>query len=92
MGHPAQIPLKARRPAADSRGVRLSRLVIEANQNRVSLTLHPKLTVVAGVPGRVVRELTDADRASFASTAARYVARAAVHRAAHWSGFPGDPG
>jgi carbonic anhydrase/acetyltransferase-like protein (isoleucine patch superfamily) len=52
----------------------------------------PAGVLVAGVPGRVVRELTDADRASFASTAARYVARAAVHRAAHWSDFPGDHG
>ena len=51
----------------------------------------PAGVLVAGVPGRVVRELTDADRASFASTAARYVARAAVHRAARWSDFPGDP-
>ena len=33
--------------------VRLSRLVIEANQNRISLALHPRLTVVAGVPAPV---------------------------------------
>jgi carbonic anhydrase/acetyltransferase-like protein (isoleucine patch superfamily) len=52
----------------------------------------PAGVLVAGVPGRVVRELTDADRASFGGTAARYVARAAVHRAAHWSDFPRDPG
>ena len=52
----------------------------------------PAGVLVAGVPGRVVRELTDADRATFAGTAARYVARAAVHRAAHWSDFPGDSG
>jgi carbonic anhydrase/acetyltransferase-like protein (isoleucine patch superfamily) len=52
----------------------------------------PAGVLVAGVPGRVVRELTDVDRASFGGTAARYVARAAVHRAAHWSDFPRDPG
>ena len=52
----------------------------------------PAGVLVAGVPGRVVRDLTDADRATFASTAARYVARAAVHRAASWSGPPGKPG
>ncbi len=52
----------------------------------------PAGVLVAGVPGRVVRELTDADRATFASTAARYVTRAAVHRAARWSELPGHPG
>ena len=48
----------------------------------------PEGVLVAGVPGRVVRELTDADRATFAGTAARYVARAAVHRAARWLDDP----
>lgn len=38
----------------------------------------------AGVPGRVVRELTDADRESFARTAGRYVDRADRHRLARW--------
>ena len=38
----------------------------------------------AGVPGRVVRELTAADRATFAGTAARYAERAARHQAAVW--------
>jgi carbonic anhydrase/acetyltransferase-like protein (isoleucine patch superfamily) len=52
----------------------------------------PAGVLVAGVPGRVVRELTDVDRATFASTAERYVARASVHRAAGWSDFPGNPG
>ena len=52
----------------------------------------PAGVLVAGVPGKVVRELTDADRATFASTAPRYVARAAVHRAASWSDFPGSSG
>jgi len=40
---------------------------------------------VAGVPGRVVRELTDADRAVFADTAANYVRRAQAHRGVTWS-------
>jgi carbonic anhydrase/acetyltransferase-like protein (isoleucine patch superfamily) len=51
----------------------------------------PAGVLVAGVPGRVVRELTDADRVTFASTAERYVARAAVHREASWQDFPGQP-
>jgi hypothetical protein len=36
------------------------------------------------VPGRVIRELTDADRAGFAGTPAHYRERAARHRAASW--------
>ncbi|HEY9523734.1 MAG TPA: gamma carbonic anhydrase family protein [Thermopolyspora sp.] len=42
----------------------------------------PAGVLVAGVPGRVLRELTDADRDSFARTARNYVERAARHRAA----------
>jgi hypothetical protein len=34
----------------------------------------------------VVRELTDADQETFASSATRYVARAARHRNAAWTG------
>lgn len=45
----------------------------------------PPEVLVAGVPGRVVRELTDADRATFADTAARYVSRAERHRNAVWA-------
>jgi carbonic anhydrase/acetyltransferase-like protein (isoleucine patch superfamily) len=52
----------------------------------------PAGVLVAGVPGRIVRELTDADRATFADTAARYRARAAVHRDARWSDIPANPG
>jgi carbonic anhydrase/acetyltransferase-like protein (isoleucine patch superfamily) len=51
----------------------------------------PAGVLVAGVPGRVVRELTDADRATFADTPALYVARAAGHRAASWRDGPGHP-
>ena len=50
----------------------------------------PPGVLVAGVPGRVVRELTDADRATFADTAAQYVRRAARHDRANWTG-PEDP-
>jgi carbonic anhydrase/acetyltransferase-like protein (isoleucine patch superfamily) len=46
----------------------------------------PAGVLFAGVPGRVVRELTDADREPFESLAARYVARAARHRDASWTG------
>lgn len=42
----------------------------------------PAGVLVAGVPGRIVRELTDDDRASFARTPDNYVAKAARHRAA----------
>ncbi len=52
----------------------------------------PAGVLVAGVPGRIVRELTDADRATFSGTAARYMARAAVHRGARWSELPANPG
>ena len=45
----------------------------------------PAGVLFAGVPGRVVRELTDADRASFADSAVSYMARAARHRDVAWS-------
>ena len=48
----------------------------------------PAGVLFAGVPGRVVRELTEEDRLSFASTAAYYVDRAARHRAASWREIP----
>jgi hypothetical protein len=40
----------------------------------------------AGVPGRVVRELTDSDRKLFADSAIRYVERADRHRGVTWAG------
>ncbi|HUJ06632.1 MAG TPA: gamma carbonic anhydrase family protein [Streptosporangiaceae bacterium] len=49
-------------------------------------TVVPAGVLYAGVPGRVVRELTDADRDGFARTAERYVTRADRHRHARWSG------
>jgi carbonic anhydrase/acetyltransferase-like protein (isoleucine patch superfamily) len=49
----------------------------------------PAGVLVAGTPCRVVRELTDTDRQSFAHTADHYVQRAARHRTATWSG-PGS--
>jgi carbonic anhydrase/acetyltransferase-like protein (isoleucine patch superfamily) len=44
----------------------------------------PAGVLFAGVPGRIVRELTDADRGLFAQTAGHYVRRAEQHRAARW--------
>jgi carbonic anhydrase/acetyltransferase-like protein (isoleucine patch superfamily) len=44
----------------------------------------PGGVLVAGVPARVVRELTDSDKAWFASTPERYVQRAHRHRQASW--------
>ncbi|WP_240197390.1 gamma carbonic anhydrase family protein [Nonomuraea lactucae] len=42
----------------------------------------PAGVLVAGVPGRIVRELTDDDRASFARTPDNYMAKALRHRRA----------
>lgn len=44
----------------------------------------PAGVLFAGVPGKIVRELTDADRGVFANTAGSYIQRAARHRAAAW--------
>jgi carbonic anhydrase/acetyltransferase-like protein (isoleucine patch superfamily) len=50
----------------------------------------PAGVLIAGVPARLVRELTDADRSRFADTAAGYVRRAALHRGVQW-GSSADP-
>ncbi len=50
----------------------------------------PPGVLFAGVPGRVIRELTDDDRGTFADSAANYVARAARHRSVTWA-EPGPP-
>ncbi|OUC99420.1 gamma carbonic anhydrase family protein [Streptosporangium minutum] len=42
----------------------------------------PAGVLVAGVPGKIIRELTDDDRDSFARTPDNYMAKAARHRAA----------
>jgi carbonic anhydrase/acetyltransferase-like protein (isoleucine patch superfamily) len=47
-------------------------------------TTLPPGVLAAGVPCRIVRELTESDRQIFADTAARYVACAAQHRTAAW--------
>ncbi|HXP19161.1 MAG TPA: gamma carbonic anhydrase family protein [Streptosporangiaceae bacterium] len=44
----------------------------------------PAGVLYAGVPGRVVRDLTDEDRERFRHSPDRYVARAARHRAVIW--------
>ncbi len=48
----------------------------------------PAGVLVAGVPARVVRELTDDDTLVIAGTPSGYVARAARHRAATWRELP----
>jgi len=48
-------------------------------------TTLPPDVLAAGVPCRIVRELTDADRQIFAETAAHYVVRASRHRTASWA-------
>lgn len=45
----------------------------------------PPGVLAAGVPCRIIRELTDADRQVFAETAARYVERAKLHRRVAWN-------
>lgn len=58
----------------------------------------PPGVLYAGVPGRVVRELTQADQDRMVQTALRYAQRAERHRAARWhadhpdgpDGHPGD--
>jgi carbonic anhydrase/acetyltransferase-like protein (isoleucine patch superfamily) len=52
----------------------------------------PAGVLVAGIPSRVVRELTDADRESFAQTAVNYVQRAGRHRTASWAEQGAAPG
>jgi len=52
----------------------------------------PAGVLYAGVPGRVVRELTEADRELFADSAVRYVARADRHRRATWAELGGNAG
>lgn len=48
----------------------------------------PAGVLVAGVPGRIVRELTEEDRAAFQHSPERYVARMAAHRQARWLDGP----
>jgi carbonic anhydrase/acetyltransferase-like protein (isoleucine patch superfamily) len=48
----------------------------------------PAGVLFAGVPGRIVRDLTDEDRATFADTPGHYVGQAVRHRAASWREFP----
>jgi carbonic anhydrase/acetyltransferase-like protein (isoleucine patch superfamily) len=56
----------------------------------LSGTVVPDGVLVAGVPGRVVRELASSDKELLADTAARYVARAGRHRDAAWAELPPD--
>ncbi len=48
-------------------------------------TTLPAGVLAAGVPCRIVRELTDTDRQLFAETADHYVQRAARHRTVQWA-------
>ena len=50
----------------------------------------PAGVLYAGVPGRVVRDLTDEDYAGFEGTPRQYARRAARHRGARWDGQPAD--
>ena len=52
----------------------------------------PAGVLAAGVPCRIVRELTDDDRESFAQTAVNYARRAERHRAASWAEPAVGPG
>ncbi len=59
MGRSAQVTAQVLGELADQNRVRFTRLVIEADQSTVSLALHPRLTVVAGVDERVRQGLVD---------------------------------
>ncbi len=48
----------------------------------------PAGVLYAGVPGRVIRELSDEDYARFEATPQRYAQRAARHRGARWAASP----
>jgi carbonic anhydrase/acetyltransferase-like protein (isoleucine patch superfamily) len=48
----------------------------------------PSGVLVAGVPGKVVRELTDDDRAVLAYTSKSYMEKARRHRTAEWNSAP----
>ena len=50
----------------------------------------PAGVLYAGVPGRVIRELTGEDYKGFDRTPERYVQRAARHRAVRWDTGPGS--
>jgi len=47
-------------------------------------TALPPGVLAAGVPCRIVRELTDADRQTFSATPETYLRRSALHQAAAW--------
>jgi carbonic anhydrase/acetyltransferase-like protein (isoleucine patch superfamily) len=51
-------------------------------------TTVPAGVLCAGVPGRVVRELTDTDRQRFGGAPGRYLTRANRHREARWDRRP----
>jgi carbonic anhydrase/acetyltransferase-like protein (isoleucine patch superfamily) len=53
-------------------------------------TVVPPGVLFAGVPGRVVRDLTDADRDRLRHTSQSYVERAKRHRAAQWRNASGQ--
>jgi|HubBroStandDraft_1064217.scaffolds.fasta_scaffold21061_4 carbonic anhydrase/acetyltransferase-like protein (isoleucine patch superfamily) len=50
----------------------------------------PAGVLYAGVPGRVVRELTDADQMRIQQTSQSYINRSKRHREAQWRKYPAD--
>src|SRR6266699_3744282 len=64
------------------------RSLVAAGTVVLSGTAVPPGVLYAGVPGRVVRDLTDADHERFDGTPQRYARRAARHRGAVWGGEP----
>jgi carbonic anhydrase/acetyltransferase-like protein (isoleucine patch superfamily) len=63
-----------------------ARSLVAAGTVVLSGTVVPADVLYAGVPGRVVRDLTDADYERFEGTPRRYAGRAARHRGAVWDG------
>lgn len=61
-----------------------SRALVAAGTVVLAGAAVPPGVLYAGVPGRVIRDLTDADYERFERTPQRYVRRAGRHRAARW--------
>lgn len=67
-----------------------ARSLVAAGTVVLSGAVVPAGVLFAGVPGRVIRDLTGEDYASFEQTPRRYAQRAARHRDARWDGEPAN--
>jgi carbonic anhydrase/acetyltransferase-like protein (isoleucine patch superfamily) len=65
-----------------------ARSLVAAGTVVLGAAVVPAGVLYAGVPGRVIRDLTEADCERFESTPQRYAQRAARHRGARWGAWP----